>query len=218
MNGKNPRKYLRSDLLTIPLHTFIFDFGGVLINWDPHQLFSKYFADDRQAIDKFLAEINFSTWNLSQDKGYPFAQAVKDLSAQFPQYAHLIHAYDTEWEESITGIIPETVKILYKLKTTGYRLYGLTNWSAEKFSIVRHKYKVFNLFEDIVVSGEVKLIKPDPAIFRLLLQKIHQVPEECMLVDDAFQNIEAAQKMGFATHHFTTPARFELDLKKMGIL
>jgi 2-haloacid dehalogenase len=196
----------------------IFDFGGVLVNWDPHKLFNKYFANDSQAIDAFLDEINFSAWNLSQDKGYPFAQAVKDLSAQFPQYAHLIRAYDKEWEESITGIVPDTVEILYKLKAASYRLYGLTNWSAEKFSIVRHKYKFFNLFEDIVISGEVKLIKPDPAIFRLLLQKIHYRAEQCVLIDDTTQNIEAAQKMGFTTIHFTSPIQLDLELQQMGVL
>ncbi len=200
------------------INAIIFDFGGVLINWDPHKLFNKYFANDTQAIDNFLTEINFSSWNLSQDKGYPFAQAVTDLSVQFPQYAHLIHAYDEEWEQSITGIIPETVKIIYKLKATGNHLFGLTNWSAEKFSIVRHNFKVFDLFEDILVSGEVKLIKPDPAIFQLLLKNIHRQPDECLLVDDSPKNIETAQNMGFATHHFTSPARLEMCLHQMDIL
>ena len=97
------------------IKAIIFDFGGVLINWDPHHLFNKYFSNDEQAVDAFLTEINFSVWNLSQDRGYPFASAVIDLSAQFPQYAHLIHAYDEEWEQSITGVIPETVDILVRL-------------------------------------------------------------------------------------------------------
>jgi 2-haloacid dehalogenase len=204
--------------MTSSIHAIIFDFGGVLINWDPHKLFNKYFSNDKQAIDAFLNEINFSAWNLSQDKGYPFTNAVQDLSARFPQYAHLIRAYDVEWEESITGVVPETVEILRKLKTAGYRLYGLTNWSAEKFSIVRTKYEAFNLFESIVVSGEVKLAKPDPAIFRLLLQKIQCQPGECLLIDDSLQNIQSAQKMGFATHRFTSPARLEVDLHQSGIL
>jgi 2-haloacid dehalogenase len=203
--------------MSMRIRTVVFDFGGVLINWDPHRLFSKYFANDTQAIDRFLTEINFTSWNLSQDKGYPFAQAVTDLSIQFPKYAPLIRAYDEEWEESITGIIPETVDILYKLKTVGCHLFGLTNWSAEKFSIVRHKYKFFDLFEDIIVSGEVKLIKPDPAIFHLFLQKVNCQPEECLLVDDSPSNIETAQKMGFATHAFTSPTRLELELCQMGI-
>jgi 2-haloacid dehalogenase len=200
------------------IKAIIFDFGGVLINWDPHKLFNKYFANDKKEIDNFLTEINFSTWNLSQDAGYPFAKAVVELSARFPQYAHLIHAYNDEWEESITGVIPETVQILRKLKKAGYPLYGLTNWSAEKFYLVKRKYEAFNLFESIVVSGEVKLVKPNPAIFRLLLQKINRQPEECLLVDDSSQNIEAAKKMGFVTHHFTSPARLEAELQQSGIL
>jgi 2-haloacid dehalogenase len=205
-------------MLTTPIHAIIFDFGGVLVNWDPHRVFYKYFANDTKAIDNFLAEINFSAWNLSQDKGYPFAQAVIDLSAQFPQYAHLIRAYDIEWEESITGVIPGTVGILDKLKAAGYRIFGLTNWSAEKFTLVRHKYKVFELFDDIVVSGEVKLVKPDPAIFDLFLQKNHLRSEECVLVDDTLHNLEAARKMGFETIHFSSPTRLEFELQQMGVL
>jgi 2-haloacid dehalogenase len=207
-----------SIMLTTPIHAIIFDFGNVLIKWDPHMLFNKYFANDAAEIDRFLAEINFHDWNLSQDKGHPFAQAVADLSAKFPQYAQLIRAYDLEWDESIIGVMPDTVEILYKLKASGYQLYGLTNWSAEKFSIVRPKYAFFKLFIDIMVSGEVKLIKPDPAIFHLLLQRIHLKPEECLLVDDSAKNIETAQTMGFVTHHFTSPAQLEMDLQQMGIL
>ena len=200
------------------IHAIIFDFGGVLVNWDPHRVFLKYFSNNTRAVDNFLAEINFSAWNLSQDKGYPFAQAVTDLSAQFPHYAHLIRAYNEQWEETITGSIPGTVELLHRLKAVGYELYGLSNWSAEKFAIVRHKYGLFELFDDIVVSGEVKLVKPDPAIFQYLLQKIDRIPQECLLIDDSPQNIEAAQKMGFVTHHFTSPARLELELQQMGVL
>ena len=200
------------------IHAIIFDFGGVLVNWDPHRVFLKYFSNNTRAVDNFLAEINFSAWNLSQDKGYPFAQAVTDLSAQFPHYAHLIRAYNEQWEETITGSIPGTVELLHRLKAAGYELYGLSNWSAEKFAIVRHKYGLFELFDDIVVSGEVKLVKPDPAIFQYLLQKIDRIPQECLLIDDSPQNIEAAQKMGFVTHHFTSPARLELELQQMGVL
>jgi len=203
--------------MTTSLRTLIFDFGGVLVNWDPHRVFQKYFPD-AQAIDRFLAEIDFSAWNLQQDKGHPFAQAVADLSAQFPQYAHLIHAYDEEWEESITGVIPGTVELLHRLKAAGYPLYGLTNWNVEKFSIVRHKYACFDLFDDIVVSGEVKLIKPDSAIFQLLLQKINRLPQECVMIDNTLKNIEAARKMGFATIHFTSPAQLAVELRRLNVL
>jgi 2-haloacid dehalogenase len=203
---------------TTPIHAIIFDFGNVLIRWDPHRLYTKYFTNDRAAIDRFLSEINFNDWNLAQDKGYPFALAVDEHSARFPQYEHLIRAYHEEWEESITGPIPESVQILHKLKIAGYRLYGLTNWSSEKFSLIRPKFAFFSVFEDILVSGEVKLLKPDPAIINLLLQRNRLKPEECLLVDDSLQNIEMAQKMGFSTCHFTSPNRLEEELLRMGII
>jgi 2-haloacid dehalogenase len=204
--------------LCTSIHAIIFDFGGVLINWDPHRLFDKYFNGNPEAVDAFMDEIGFSSWNLSQDKGYPFTQAVMDLSVAFPQYAHLIRAYDVEWEESITGILPETVDILARLKTTGIRLFGLTNWSAEKFSLIRRKFHFFDLFEDIVVSGEVKLIKPEPEIFLFFLQKNHLRPEECLMIDDSPGNIESARKLGFCTHLFTSPTRLELELGLLGLL
>ncbi len=196
----------------------IFDFGGVLIDWDPQRVFNNYFSNDKQAINDFLTEIDFPAWNLAQDKGLPFSEGVKQLSSKFPHHAHLIRAYDEEWEKSITGLIPGTVKILTKLKKAGYRLYGLTNWSAEKFYLIKDKYLVFNLFDDIVISGEVKLVKPDPAIYRLLLQKICLQPYECLVVDDSLENIEAANKIGFVTHFFTSPAGLEVQLQKSGVL
>ncbi len=201
-----------------PIHAIIFDFGGVLVNWDPHRVFLKYFDNDEQAINKFLEEINFSEWNLRQDKGYPFKQAVAELSGQFPQYARLIRAYDEEWEESITGVIPGTVKLLHRLKSAGYPLYGLSNWNIEKFSIVRHKYALFDLFDDIMVSGEIELIKPDPAIFELMLRRINFLSQECVMIDDTPKNIEVAQRMGFVSIQFTTPENLEAELFRLKVL
>jgi 2-haloacid dehalogenase len=200
------------------IRSIIFDFGGVLIRWDPHILFAKYFSDNSKAIDNFLDEINFHTWNLEQDKGYPFEKAVKELISQFPQYENLIKAYDYEWEESIIGLIPETVEILLRLKSNGKHLYGLTNWSSEKFSIVRQKYTIFEVFEDIVVSGEVRLIKPDPAIFNYFLQKHNYLPVDCLLVDDSKQNIDSARMLGFKTIHFQSPGQLKRQLGEIGIL
>ena len=100
----------------------------------------------------------------------------------------------------------------------GHQLYGLTNWSAEKFYLIKEKYEAFNLFEDIVVSGEVKLVKPNPAIFHLLLKRIHRRPDECLLIDDSLENIEVAQRIGFVAHHFISPVGLEVELQQSGIL
>jgi 2-haloacid dehalogenase len=200
------------------IQAIVFDFGGVVINWDPRRVFRKYFPEDDPAMEAFMVEIGFSEWNLRQDEGYPFEQAVTDLSARFPQYAHIIRAYDVDWEKSITGIVPETVALLRQLKAAGYRVVGLTNWNHAKFTLVRHKFEFFNLFEDIIVSGEVKLIKPDPAIYRLLLERIKLPAEACLMIDDSAGNVEASRQMGFKAIHFISPELLEGELHRLEVL
>lgn len=204
--------------MTTHIKAIVFDFGNVLIRWDPYNLFLKYFSDV-QAIDRFMAEVNFYDWNLRLDRGAPFSQVFAEFSAKHPQHACLFRAYfNEEWEASILGVIPETVKILHQLKAAGQPLYGLTNWSAEKFALVRQEYEFCKLFNDIVVSGEVKITKPDPAIFHLLLQRIGRPAQECLFIDDSLRNVEAARNLGFVAVHFTSPARLEAELLRLGIL
>jgi 2-haloacid dehalogenase len=196
----------------------VFDFGGVLLEWNPHLVYGKYFNDDPGAIDRFLQEIGFAEWNLQQDKGRPFAEAVTVLSRQFPQYAHLIQAYDDRWEESIVGPIQPTVDILHLLKQSGHTLYALSNWSAETFPRIRHKYDFLDWFEDILVSGEVKLVKPDPRIFQVFLKRTGRTAEECLLIDDSEANIAAAGQLGFQTIRFETAHKLREDLLQRGLL
>jgi len=203
--------------MTRPLKALIFDFGNVLSIWDPHQVYKGFFPND-QAIDDFLKEINFSDWNAQQDKGRSFADGVAILSAQFPRYAHLIQVYDERWEDSIVGMIEGTVEIVYKLKRAKYPLYILSNFSSEKFSLIRRRHEYLKLFDDIIVSGEHKLIKPDPAIYHLTLKRINRLAHECIFIDDSISNIETADKLGFHTIRFVSPTRLETDLRAMDIL
>jgi 2-haloacid dehalogenase len=196
----------------------IFDFGGVLVDWNPRYLYEKFFDGDERGMQRFLDEIGFAEWNLQQDKGRPFAEAVAELSGRFPQYAELIRAYDLRWEESISGPIQPTVEILGELKQAGYPLYGLSNWSEEKFRLVRPKYEFFDWFEAILVSGEVRLVKPDEPIFNLMLERIGRRAEECLLVDDSAANIQAAARLGFRTIHFQSPEQLRRELQGMGYL
>ncbi len=193
------------------------DFGGVLLEWDPHRLYRRYF-DQPQDIDRFLAEIDFSSWNMEQDRGRPFAQAVAELSAQFPHHAHLIRAYHEHWEDSIVGPVAGTCPILYRLKAAGYKLVGLSNWSQETFPRVRHKYPFFDLFDDIILSGAVKLVKPDARIFRLALERIGRSAEECLLIDDSPANIASARDLGLVAVQFHSPHQLERDLHLLGVL
>ena len=198
--------------------TIIFDYGGVLLEWDPRHLYRRFFPNQPEAMERFLTEINFVGWNAQQDKGRPFAEAVESLSAEFPHYAHLIRAYDELWEESLTGTIDGTIDILKQLKAMKYPLYGLSNWSGETFLRARHKYDFFNLFDDMVISGEVKMIKPEPEIFHHALQKFGKNANECIYIDDSLPNVTQAQKMGFHAIHFHSPEQLRESLQGLSII
>jgi 2-haloacid dehalogenase len=201
-----------------PRLAVVFDFGGVLIEWNPLLVYKKYFHDDENAIRAFMEEVGFAEWNLQQDMGRPFAAAVEELSSRFPQYADLIQAYDKEWEASIAGPIQPTVGILYELKEAGYPLYGLSNWSEEKFQLVRPKYTFFDWFDDVLVSGEVKLVKPDPRIYTVFLERIGRSPAECLFVDDSQENIRVSSEMGFSTIRFRSPQQLRDELRSRSLL
>jgi 2-haloacid dehalogenase len=200
-----------------PIKAIIFDFGGVLLDWDPKYLYRRYFPERPQAMDQFLAEINFYEWNAQQDKGRPFIKGIAELSAQFPHYAQLIQTYFDCWEESISGPISGTVDILRSLKQKGYPLYGLSNWSTETYPRARQKYDFFDWFDDVVLSGAVKLNKPDPAIFKLILGKVGFPAPQCVLIDDSPHNIEAAKMLGFVTIHFSSAEQLQKELQRLGL-
>jgi len=199
--------------MTSQIKAVIFDFGGVLIGWDPRSLYSRFFPGQAEAMEDFLAEIEFMKWNAQQDKGRSFAEGVKVHSKQFPHRAHLISAYHEYWQEAITGVIEGTVELLRALKKKGYLVYGLSNWSAETFPIIRREYKFLNLLDDIVISGEIKLIKPEPEIFEFFLQKIGRPANECLFIDDSEQNIITAKKFGFDTVRFKSPEQLKKELQ-----
>ena len=199
------------------IKAIIFDFGGVLLEWDLHQLYRRYF-DQPQQIDQFLEEINFTAWNLEQDRGRPFEEAIAMLSNQFPQYEHLIRAYYDHFEETIVGPIPGMADILRELKQAGYPLYGLSNWSAETYPRVKHRYDFFKLLDGIILSGEVKLNKPDPAIFHLMLKKIGREANECLLIDDSEVNIKTAKGLGFAVIRFQSAEQLREELRELVVI
>ena len=190
----------------------IFDFGNVFVKWDVYALYNRFFPNP-QAVDSFLEEIRFHEWNAHQDAGRPFKDGIAILSEKYPHYADLIQAYDTHWEDSITDMYHGTVDFLRRLKGEGWPIYLLSNFSAEKFPLMRERYEFLNLFDDMIISGEHKLIKPDPAIFQLTLERIDRKASECLFIDDSLANIETARNMGFHTIHFQSPEQLERDLK-----
>lgn len=198
------------------LTAIIFDFGNVFVNWDARNLYKRFFPN-LQAVDSFLEEIHFIEWNARQDAGRSFQEGVAELSAQYPHYAGLIQAYDMYWEESLTETLHENIETAQKLKECGWPLYLLSNFSVEKFEFVKKKYDFLKIFDEMIISGEHKLVKPDPAIFELALKKVHRRAAECLFIDDSLPNIESARRMGFATIHYQSPAQLRRDLNQYSI-
>lgn len=200
------------------IRAIVLDFGGVLIDWDPRYLYRKLFPGNDRAMESFLAEIGFIEWNRQQDSGRAFSLGVTDLVHQFPAYADLIQAYDERWEESIAGPLQGTVDLLLPLQHAGFELHGLSNWSSEKFAGVRATYPFFELFDTILLSGDVKLIKPDPRIYQALLARIARSAGECLFIDDAEENITAARTLGFETIRFESSEQLRQELQQRGLL
>ena len=200
--------------------TVIFDLGGVLIDWDPRHLYRKLFVADEPGMERFLAEVTTAAWNLQLDAGKPFAEGVAELIAQHPHERERIEAYHARWLEMIGGPIHGTVAILEELAAHGVPLYAITNWSAETFALVRREpaYAFLDLFREIFVSGELRMVKPAPEIFRHALARIGREAPRCLFVDDVEKNVVAAAALGFAVHRFTTPENLAADLRARGLL
>lgn len=180
----------------------VFDLGGVLVDWNPRYLYRQIFAE-APAMEEFLATVCTQAWNEEQDLGRPFAEGVRLLTAQHPHRTEEIRAYDARWHEMLKGPIADSVALLAELRGRGVALYALTNWSAEKFPIARARFAFLEWFAGIVVSGEVRLKKPDPRIFDLAIRRFRLDPAATLFVDDAAYNVAAAERLGFRAHHFT---------------
>lgn len=189
----------------------VFDFGGVLLDWNPRYLYREYFNDDSR-MEYFLGNICTLDWNAEQDRGRPFEEGVALLQEEFPQWSEAIALYHTGWERMLKSDIPAGVELLKELKASGYGIYGLTNWSAETIGFAFGRYDFFSLFDGIVVSGEEKLIKPDERIYKVLLERYGLEAGECVFLDDNAANVEAARSVGMKAVRFDDILRVREEL------
>jgi len=200
------------------IDAIIFDLGGVLIDWNPSYVFDKMFDNEDQK-KHFFENICTSDWNEKQDAGRPLKEATEELINKHPEWKEYIEAYYGRWEEMLGGPIHGTVEILKQLKEEGkYKLYALTNWSAELFPIALERYDFLHWFDGRVVSGEEKMRKPFPEFYQLILNRFQLTPEKTLFIDDNLRNAEAAEDMGLKTMIFRSPAQLRKDLVKLGIL
>ena len=199
------------------LSAVVFDLGAVLIDWDPRYVYRDLFPDEVE-MEAFLADVTSTTWNHQLDAGRSWADAVAELVATHPGHRDLIEAYWTRWSDMLRGEIPGTVAVLQELRDAGARLFALTNWSAETFPIARERFDFLGWFEGIVVSGEEGLAKPDPGIYRILLERYAIDPAAALFVDDRQENVAAALAAGMDGVVFTSPGTLRDDLVARGLL
>ena len=200
------------------MDTVLFDLGAVLVDWNPRYLYRPLFNGDEKAMEHFLAEIAPPWWNLEIDAGKTFEQAVAERIRAHPEHADMIALWRDGWEKMLRDEIAGSVEILGELRSKGHRLHALTNWSAETFPIARRRFEFLKWFEDIVVSGEVGLAKPDPRIFALTIERCRLEPARTVFIDDSPRNVEAGRNAGLHALHFRDPHQLRADLARLGML
>lgn len=196
----------------------VFDVGHVLVEWDARHLYRKLIADD-DALDAFLRDVVTPAWHFQHDAGRPFVETSAELIARFPHHADLIAAWGPRFNETIPHTLPGMREIVDELAARNVPLYAITNFSGEFWSAFRQREaELFAPFRDIVVSGDERLTKPDPAIYRLALERFGLGPGEGLFVDDKLENIEAAQANGFVGHQFVDASTLRARLVVEGLL
>lgn len=196
----------------------IFDLGGVLLEWNPRHLYRKLFAGDEAAMEHFLSTVCTVEWNEEQDAGRTFAEATEALMPRHADKRAMIEAWGARFDEMVPGAIEGTVALLKELKERDVPIYAISNWSSETFQPLLQRFEFLTWFRDIVISGNERVIKPDPRIFRALLTRNALAAESAVFIDDDPRNAAAASALGIHGIHFRNPDALRRDLAAVGIL
>jgi 2-haloacid dehalogenase len=200
------------------INTIIFDLGAVLIDWNPRYMYRTIFNDETE-MEKFLADITTSDWNEEQDAGRSLKEGTEELVQKFPEHEELIRAFYGRWDEMLGEAFHDVVELFKRLKESGkYKIYALTNWSAETFPVALERFEFLHWFEGIVVSGAEKMRKPTPEFYHILLNRYQIKSDESLFIDDNYRNILAAEKLGIQCIHFTSAEALERELHELNLL
>jgi len=203
---------------TSNLKNIVFDLGGVLIDWNPRYLYRNFFVNKEVEMEDFLQKMFTEEWTKREDTGRPLLETIEIFCQQYPEKTDLVKAYHERWYDTLGGEIVGTVAILKQLKQKDLGLYALTNWSNETFPYAKKRFAFLNDFADIVVSGEEKVIKPDPKIYEILLQRNKLQAHESVFIDDRLVNVKAAEALGMIGLHFTSSENLQEALLELGVL
>lgn len=196
------------------IDTIIFDLGGVLVDWKPEYLYRKVFNGNEKKVQWFLNNVCTSAWNAEQDGGRTIEEAETLKIAEFPEHEELIRLYYKQWHQMFSGPIEENVELFKQLKASGnYKIYALTNWSAEKWELALELFPFFNYFDGVVVSGQEKIRKPYPEIYNLIVDKFAINPENALFIDDNEENVIAAKALKIYGIHYKSPQQLLNELR-----
>mgnify|MGYP000138118086 CR=1 FL=1 len=197
------------------IKNIIFDLGGVLIDWNPKYVYREVFKTEEK-VDWFLNNICVSEWNIQQDAGRTLKEGTEIKVKEHPEWEKEIRLFYDRWEDMLGDAIEETVSIFkYFSDHKDYKVYALTNWSHETFPVALDRFSFLQRFDGILVSGEEKLIKPDSAIYKLMMEKYKLIPEQCIFIDDNKDNITGARGVGLHAFHFSSAAKLRNDLNSI---
>jgi 2-haloacid dehalogenase len=200
------------------INTIIFDLGAVLIDWNPHYMYRTIFDDEQEMLD-FLTNVCTSDWNEEQDAGRSLQEGTDHLVAKFPEHEANIRAFYSRWIEMLGEPFHGTVEIFRRLKESNkYKIYALTNWSAETFPFAVARFDFLTWFDGVVVSGTEKMRKPTPAFYQVLLDRYQVNATEALFIDDNYRNVLASEAMGIKSIHFKSAEELEVELRGLGIL
>ncbi len=194
------------------IRNVVWDFGGVLLDWNPRYLYRQIFSNEAE-MEYFLAEVCPFSWNLTMDKGKTFAEGVRERQVLFPHYSEQIMLYKTRWREMLSGEIPEMVSLLAHVQQLGYHTFGLTNWPKEKWEEIYPEFAFLHTLEGVVVSGIEHTLKPEPRLYEILLERYRLKAEECVFIDDNPDNIRTARALGWQAIQCVSPEQVKKELR-----
>jgi len=210
--------FARNEEVKSAFSAVVFDVGNVLYGWDPDAFLVRQIADDEARL-RFIEDTDLYGWHDTLDGGRPFAEAAAELAEKFPEYARLIAAWGDRFGETITDPVPGVHAIVDELDSRGVPLFAITNFSADFWPPFHAKERAFfDRFQGIVVSGEVKMLKPDPAIYYLALDRFGLRPAQALMIDDRQINVAGAEAVGMKAHLFTDAADLRARLEAEGLL
>ena len=196
------------------MQNIIFDFGNVLVQWHPEQIYTEYFGDEARAW-WFLRHVADMDFRQRIDAGESMEKCIREKQSQYPDYAEAIELYRSKWREMLTDEVPGMRDLINELRVLNYEIYGLTNWSMETFPEAREHFGILQMIDRYVVSGAEGMVKPDPRLFQVLLDRYGLRAGECTFVDDNPDNVAAARKMGMNGIVFTGADELR---KELGII